>query len=71
ILRFGIQGMGHGPLAVFAGVFEMIARALVAIVFVPIYGFNAVCFASPVAWVLADLFLFPAFYYCIKKFTRT
>lgn len=71
ILRFGIQGMGHGPLAVFAGVFEMIARALVAIVFVPIYGFPAVCFASPVAWVLADLFLFPAFYYCIKKFNRT
>ena len=34
---------------------------------VPYFGFDAVCFASPTAWVMADLFLFPAYYACLKK----
>jgi len=64
IYRFMIQGMGFGRVAIFSGVFEMIARILVAVVFVPLYGFPAVCFASPVAWLLADCFLLPAFRGC-------
>lgn len=47
IVRFLIQGMGFSGFAVFAGVFEMVARALVGLVFVPIFGFTAACFASP------------------------
>ena len=35
----------------------MIGRTVVAFVFVPIFGYPAVCFASPVAWILADCFL--------------
>lgn len=67
IVRFLIQGMGFSGFAVFAGVFEMIARALVGLVFVPIFGFTAACFASPLAWVFADCFLIPAFFHCRKK----
>ena len=33
---------------------------------VPYFGYTAVCFASPVAWILADLFLVPAYLYCAK-----
>ena len=43
IVRFLIQGMGFSGFAVFAGVFEMVARALVGLVFVPIFGFTAAC----------------------------
>ena len=67
IVRFLIQGMGFSGFAVFAGVFEMVARALVGLVFVPIFGFTAACFASPLAWIFADCFLIPAFFHCRKK----
>lgn len=67
LLRFTIQGLGYSQVAVLAGVFEMIARSVVGICLVPVWGFTAVCFASPAAWILADLFLFPAYYFSLKK----
>ena len=67
LLRFTIQGMGYSELAVLAGVMEMVARAVFGLCLVPWLGFSAVCFASPAAWVMADLFLFPAYYSCMKK----
>ena len=70
IVRFLIQGMGFSGFAVFAGVFEMIARALIGLIFVPVFGFTAACFASPLAWLFADCFLLPAFFHCRKKLMR-
>lgn len=67
LLRFTIQGLGFSEFAVFAGVFEMVARGVFGLCLVPWMGFPAVCFASPAAWVMADLFLFPAYYACMKK----
>lgn len=67
IVRFLIQGMGFSGFAVFAGVFEMIARALVGLLLVPVFGFVAACFASPLAWIFADAFLIPAFFFCRKR----
>ena len=43
-VRFTIQGMGFSGFAVFAGVAEMIARALVGLMLVPIFGFTGACF---------------------------
>lgn len=67
LLRFTIQGLGYSNLAVFAGVFEMVARGVFGVCLVPTIGYTAVCYASPAAWVLADAFLFPAYVYCMKK----
>ena len=64
------QGMGFPKFAVFAGVFEMIARAFVGFFLVPAFGFMAACFASPAAWLLADCFLIPAYISCHKKLKR-
>ncbi|MCR5670868.1 MAG: MATE family efflux transporter [Butyrivibrio sp.] len=61
IVRFLIQGMGFSMFAVLAGVMEMIGRTIVAVVLVPFFGFTAICFASPIAWILADAFLIPAY----------
>ena len=66
-VRFSIQGMGFSMFAVIAGICEMIARAAVGFGLVPVVGYNAVCFASGLAWVAADIFLIPAFCYCLKK----
>lgn len=67
LLRFSIQGLGYSELAVVAGVFEMVARGVFGLCLVPWLGFRAVCFASPAAWIMADLFLFPAYLHCMKK----
>ena len=66
VVRFTVQGMGFSKFAILAGVCEMIGRSVVAFFLVPYFGYTAVCFASPVAWILADLFLVPAYLYCAK-----
>ena len=70
IVRFSIQGMGFSPFAILAGVLEMAARTGVGLVLVPMFGYTAACFASPAAWVCADLFLVPASAACIAKLRR-
>lgn len=70
IVRFSIQGMGFSPFAILAGVLEMAARTGVGMVLVPMFGFTAACFASPAAWVCADLFLVPASALCIARLRR-
>ena len=67
ILRYSIQGAGYTKLAMFSGVSEMIARILVSVVAVPLWGFWAVCFGDPTAWVFADAFLIPAFIYVYSR----
>lgn len=66
IVRFLIQGMGFSKLAVFAGAFEMLARGLAGFLLVPHFGFSAVRYANPLAWIFADIFLIPAFFYVRK-----
>lgn len=66
-IRFTIQGMGFSLFAVIAGVMEMVARVVVALALVPAFGFVGACLASPVAWILADAFLIPAFFHVRKK----
>jgi len=70
IVRFSIQGMGFSPFAILAGVLEMAARTGVGMLLVPAFGYTAACFASPAAWVCADLFLIPASVLCIAKLRR-
>ena len=67
VLRLTIQGMGYSRLALFAGVFEMIARGGVGLFLVPLFGFNAACFSGPIAWILADSFLIPMYYHVIHR----
>ena len=66
IVRFTIQGLGFSGMAVFAGAFEMVARCIFGFVLVPAFGYLAVCFASPAAWIAADVFLFPAYFHVMK-----
>lgn len=67
VVRFCIQGMGFSIFAISAGILEMIGRAFAAIILIPSIGFMGACLASPIAWIAADAFLFPAFIHCAKK----
>lgn len=70
IIRFLIQGMGFPTFAILAGVFEMIARALAGFLLVPAFGFVGSCLGSPIAWVLADAFLIPAYFHVSRVLRR-
>lgn len=69
-VRFLIQGIGYSGLAIFSGASEMVARAVAGFLLVPVFGFSAVCFANPLAWVMADLFLIPAYFFLMKRTER-
>lgn len=66
-VRFLIQGIGFSTLAIFSGVSEMIARGIAGVVLVPAFGFLGACFANPLAWIFADLFLIPAYLYVMRR----
>ena len=71
VVRFSIQGMGFSNLAIVSGVLEMIARTVMGQWIVPVYGYAAACFASPVAWMSAIIFLIPACAGCIRHLRKT
>lgn len=68
-VRFAIQGMGFSVLAIFAGVMEMIARALTAILLVPTFGYFGASLGNPIAWIFADVFLIPMYLLCKQSLT--
>lgn len=70
IVRFMIQGLGYPKFAIIAGVCEMAARSIVASLVVT-FGYVAVCYASPFAWIAADIFLIPAYVYVMKGLKRS
>lgn len=69
-VRFTIQGMGFSSLAIIAGVMEMLARGIAGMLLVPAFGYLGACYSSPLAWLLADAFLIPAFFLCKRKVAR-
>ncbi|MGM9636558.1 MAG: MATE family efflux transporter [Eubacteriales bacterium] len=70
VYRNTVQGLGYGVPAMLAGVFELFARAFIAITFVSKIGFDAACYASPFAWIMADILLIPVYYIVIHKLKR-
>lgn len=52
-LRAVIQGLGYGMASMLAGICELLARAGMALVFIPRFGYIAVCFTDGAAWILA------------------
>lgn len=71
ILRYSIQGVGYTRLSMFSGVAEMVARVLVSLFLVPALKFQGVCLGDPTAWLFANLFLVPAFFYVYKQLKKS
>ena len=69
VYRLMIQGMGFTGLATFAGILELIGRAAVAAL-TPLLGFVALCYAAPLSFLLADVFLITAYHACHRRLTR-
>ena len=55
VMRNTLQGMGFTYANSVAGIGEFFGRIAVAFVLTPLLGFDAVCYAGPAAWLLADI----------------
>ena len=67
VARYTTQGLGYSNRAIFSGVTEMIARCFVSFVFVPYFGYTAICFADQTAWVAASCYIVPTLFFCVKE----
>ena len=65
--RMTTQGLGYSGRAVFSGVTEMVARIVVSLIFVPVYGYTAICFGDQTAWISACIYILPTCLICMKK----
>ena len=70
VCRMSVQGLGYAGRAVFSGAVEMIARIFVSVLLVPVFKFNAICFADQTAWICACLYIVPTCLLCLKKIER-
>lgn len=55
VMRNTLQGLGFTYANSIAGIGEFFGRLSVAFILTPLLGFDAVCYAGPAAWLLADI----------------
>ena len=67
VYRNVLQGMGESFIPMMAGVFELIARALVAFTLPSVIGFTGICLSDPVAWIAAAVPLMITYYRKMNK----
>ena len=67
IYRNALQGIGYGVDAMFGGVFELAARAVLIKMIGINFGYAGICFCDPAAWVAALIPLIPLYYYRMKN----
>ncbi|MGN0521239.1 MAG: MATE family efflux transporter [Eubacterium sp.] len=70
VMRNTLQGLGFTYANMIAGAGEFLGRIAVALIFTPLIGFNAICYAGPAAWLLADIPLIVIYLIKQKKFRR-
>ena len=66
VTRMTTQGLGFSGRTIFSGVSEMIARIGVSLIFVPLFGYDAITFADQVAWVSGCLYIAPTCFHCVN-----
>jgi Na+-driven multidrug efflux pump len=70
IHRNVLQGIGRSFMPLMAGVFELVARAVIAFVLPGMIGYVGVCLAGPAAWVAAAVPLAISYVVIIKQVER-
>lgn len=67
LYRNVLQGMGYGFAPMMGGVFELIARGAVVVLFADKYGYAGVCFSDSIAWIFALIPIVPYYYFYVAK----
>lgn len=67
IYRNALQGIGESFVPMMAGVYELVARAVVAFTLPSVLGFTGICLADPLAWIAASVPLMISYRRKIKR----
>ena len=70
VMRNTLQGLGFTYANSIAGIGEFFGRLSVAFILTPMLGFDAVCYAGPAAWLLADIPLIIIYIFKQSKFKK-
>ncbi len=70
VMRNTLQGLGFTYSNSIAGIGEFFGRLAVAFILTPALGFDAVCYAGPAAWILADIPLIVIYFIKEKQFRK-
>lgn len=70
VMRNTLQGLGFTYANSIAGIGEFFGRLAIAFVLTPALGFDAVCYAGPAAWLLADIPLIIIYLHKSRKFKK-
>ena len=70
VMRNTLQGLGFTYANSVAGIGEFFGRLSVAFILTPALGFDAVCYAGPAAWLLADIPLIIIYLSKHRKFKK-
>ena len=70
LMRNTLQGLGFTYANSIAGIGEFFGRLSVAFILTPIIGFDAICYAPPAAWLLADIPLICIYLIKRRQFKR-
>ena len=70
IYRNALQGIGESFVPMMAGVYELVARAIVAFTLPQFIGFTGICLSDPLAWIAAAVPLAYTYYKKIKQLTK-
>ncbi len=70
VMRNTLQGLGFTYANFVAGIGELVGRLAIAFVFTSAFGFDAVCYAGPAAWLMADIPLIIIYFFKKKRFSK-
>ncbi len=68
VMRNTLQGLGFTYANSVAGIGEFFGRLSIAFILTPALGFDAICYAGPAAWLLADIPLIVIYLFKHRKF---
>ena len=70
VSRMTTQGLGFAGRTIFSGMMEMIARIAMALIFVPMYGYDAITWSDQAAWCAGILYILPMCLICIRHIEK-
>ncbi len=68
IFRQTLQGMGRAIIPLISGIIELIMRWFAAFSLAAYMGYKGICYAGPIAWTSAAIFVFMSYIVLIKRF---
>lgn len=68
VFRQALQGMGHAIFPLVSGLIELFMRWIAAVYLAAAFGYVGICYASPIAWIGAALWVIAGYFIVMRKY---